>query len=72
MAATSSKPGDLLLWVEKVIDSCETPFQEITAKKLIRLFEAKLDRDNYPKELKWAIHRSLRDRLDRKIYTRLK
>jgi hypothetical protein len=72
MAAKSNKPGDLVLWVEKVIDSCETPLQEITAKKLIRLLEQKLDSENYPKELKWAIHRSLRDRLDRKLYTRLK
>ena len=72
MAALSSKPGDLVLWVEKVIDSCETPLQEIVAKKLIRLLETRLDQVNYPKELKWAIHRSLRDRLDRKLYTRLK
>ena len=71
MAATSSKPGDLIKWVERVIDSCETPLQEIAAKKLVRLLEKRLDETNYPKEIKWAVHRSLRDRIDNKTYTRI-
>ena len=38
---TSTNPhyGDVVRWIEKVIDSCETPAQIRLAEKLIRLFE---------------------------------
>ncbi len=39
MAATSKHYGDVELWIEKVIKSCETPLQEITARHLIQNFE---------------------------------
>jgi hypothetical protein len=69
MAATSKHHGDVAIWIEKVINSCETPMQEIAARKLINLFESqyqKIDR-----ELNWSLSTRLRDLLDRKIYNRL-
>ena len=39
MASTSKHHVDVAIWIEKVINSCETPLQETTAKKLVRLFE---------------------------------
>ena len=72
MAALSNKSGDLIKWAERVIDSCETPLQEITAKKLVRLVEDRLRQEKLPDELVWAVHRNLRGRLDNKVYQRLK
>ena len=39
---TTSKPhyGDVARWIERVIDSCETPKQVKSAERLIRLFES--------------------------------
>lgn len=71
MAALSSKSGDLIKWAEKVIESCETPLQEITAKKLVKLVESRLKQD-LPAEMFWAVHRGLRGKLENKIYQRLK
>jgi hypothetical protein len=56
MASTSKHYGDVVNWIEKVINSCETPLQEGTARKLIYQFE---------------LSRRLRDTLDQKFYTRL-
>ena len=38
----TSKPhyGDVARWIERVIDSCETPKQVKSAERLIRLFES--------------------------------
>ncbi|CAB4218987.1 hypothetical protein UFOVP1604_70 [uncultured Caudovirales phage] len=38
MAATSKHYGDVALWIEKVIDSCETQEQDRAARKLIAQF----------------------------------
>ena len=32
--------GDVVRWIERVIDSCETPKQVKSAERLIRLFES--------------------------------
>jgi hypothetical protein len=39
---TTSNPhyGDVARWIERVIDSCETPKQVKSAERLIRLFES--------------------------------
>ena len=42
MGATSKHPGDIAIWIEKVIVSCQTPMQEIAARRLIQNFERKL------------------------------
>lgn len=41
--------GDIRLWVERVINSCETMEQVITADKLIDNFYKKLQRDSIEK-----------------------
>lgn len=69
MAATSNHNGDVAIWIEKVINSCETPQQEITARKLVRLFEERLLREG--KGLYSEYSRKLRNLLDQKVYTRL-
>ena len=48
---TSTNPhyGDVVRWIEKVIDSCETPKQTKSAERLIRLFE-----DQYYEELTFS------------------
>ena len=44
MEKRSTHYGDIVKWIEKVIDSCETREQTFTAKKLIRNFNNQLDR----------------------------
>jgi len=69
MAATSKHYGDVVIWIEKVINSCETPIQEVTARRLVRLFESQY-RD-IDRELGWDLSRRLRVALDNKVYTRM-
>ena len=67
MAASSNKNGDIAIWIERVIDSCTHPLQEITARKLIQQFEKRLlDEQN---EFYTFYTRKLRDKLDLKTYT---
>ena len=42
MAGTSKHIGDIAIWIQKVIKSCETPVQEIAARRMIRSFEDRL------------------------------
>ena len=42
MAANSKHPGDIDLWIRKIIDSCETPSQMIGAKEMIYISARKL------------------------------
>lgn len=44
---TSTNPhyGDVVRWIERVIDSCETPRQTKSAERLIRLFESQYHGD---------------------------
>jgi len=69
MAATSKHHGDVAIWIEKVINSCETPLQEVAARKLVRLFETQYF--NIDQELGWSLSRKLRAALDNKLYSRL-
>jgi hypothetical protein len=69
MAATSNHYGDVSIWIEKVIDSCETPLQEVTARKLVRLFEKKYSYLEYP--VYRDLCRRLEHKLDDKTYSRL-
>ena len=45
MAAKGKNWYDTLLWVEKVIKSCKTPLQGIAAKKLVKLYLAKYNKE---------------------------
>jgi hypothetical protein len=69
MAASSKHYGDVVNWLEKVIDSCETPLQELTARRLVRLFETQYQ--NIDRELNWDLSRRLRVALDNKVYGRM-
>jgi hypothetical protein len=69
MAASSKHYGDVVNWLEKVIDSCETPIQEVTARRLVRLFESQYQ--DIDRELGWDLSRKLRVALDNKVYTRM-
>jgi hypothetical protein len=68
MGATSNHYGDVSNWIEKVIESCETPLQEISARKLVQLFE--IQYRDIDRELNWSLSRRLRDALDNKFYSR--
>ena len=61
MASTSNHYGDVANWIEKVIDSCETPLQEISARKLVRLYEKQYSYLEYP------VYRELTLRLQNKL-----
>lgn len=69
MASTSNHYGDVANWIEKVIDSCETPLQEISARKLVRLYEQQYSYLDYP--VYRELCRRLRDKLDNKFYSRI-
>jgi hypothetical protein len=70
MAATSKHYGDVSKWIENVIDSCETPLHEGTARRLVMLFEKK-----YQSELEFSTYEILRTnltfKLDQKFYARI-
>jgi hypothetical protein len=69
MAATSNHYGDVLIWIEKVIDSCETPSQEFSARKLVSLYEKEYSYLEYP--VYRDLCRRLHDKLDDKFYSRI-
>jgi hypothetical protein len=69
MASNSNHYGDVVNWIEKVIDSCETSLQEITARKLVRLYEEQYSYLDYP--VYRELCRRLRDKLDNKFYSRV-
>ena len=45
MAAESNTPVDIEIWIEKVINSCETYQQVLKVKKLIRLYLKRLKQE---------------------------
>jgi len=62
MPANSKHPGDILLWLEKVIDSCTTAIQTNACRKMIRLFDNLIGNDEL---MAWEVRR-LRQVLDDK------
>jgi len=66
MAATSNHTGDVAIWLEKVIESCETHQHEDSARRLVSLFEDRLLREK--SEFFWHYSRKLRNKLDEKFY----
>jgi hypothetical protein len=62
MENRSAHYGDVAKWIEKVIDSCETWRQTLTARKLINNFRNQLMRDtpdkywnSYQYEVIWPL-----------------
>jgi hypothetical protein len=48
MAAESNTPVDIEIWIEKIINSCETLRHRINAKKLVRLYITRLEAEGMP------------------------
>lgn len=59
MAAESNTPVDIEIWIEKIINSCETYQQALKVKKLIRLYLKRLEQDG----LSYSIVNSIENRL---------
>ena len=51
--------GDVVKWIEKVIDSCETYQQTFAARILVRNFEKQMDRNKVDRNLVWSVRASL-------------
>ena len=69
MAATSNHYGDVTNWIEKVIDSCETPSQEAAARRLVRQFE--IQYRNIDDKLNWTLTGKLNAALNNKFQSRM-
>jgi len=75
MAATSRHYGDIAVWINKIIDSCNHPLQEITARKLVRNFEKRLEysgmdiweRQNLIKPMLYRIEEKRWDRTENRL-----
>lgn len=48
MAAESNTPADIEVWIEKVINSCETLIHCINAERLVRLYVKRLQDEGMP------------------------
>jgi deoxyhypusine synthase len=64
MAAVSKHYGDVNVWIEKIIDSCDSTKQQLTIYKLIRQFNKMLNKDNtldysFQRDIIWQLERKL-------------
>jgi hypothetical protein len=69
MAAVSKHYGDVNVWIEKIIDSCDSTKQQLTIYKLIQQFNKMLNKDNtldysFQRDIIWQLER----KLDNKIW----
>jgi hypothetical protein len=69
MAAASKHYGDVNVWIEKIIDSCDSTKQQQTIYKLIQQFNKMLNKDNtldysFQRDVIWQLER----KLDNKIW----
>jgi len=69
MAAKGKNWYDTLLWVEEVIKSCKTPLQGIAAKKLVKLYLAKYEKEIVSMDL--TIYYQLMEKLDNIKYEKI-
>jgi hypothetical protein len=68
MAAASKHYGDVNVWIEKIIDSYDSPKQEQTIQNLINQFEKMLDNDSkLDSYFRRTLIRNLEIRIDNKI-----
>jgi len=68
MAAASKHYGDVNTWIEKIIDSYDSPKQEQTIQNLINQFEKMLDNDS---KLDSYFRRTLIRNLEIRINTKI-
>jgi hypothetical protein len=68
MAAASKHYGDVNVWIEKIIDSCDSTKQGPTIQNLINQFEKMLDNDSkLDSYFRRTLIRNLEIRIDNKI-----
>jgi hypothetical protein len=68
MEAVNKHYGDVNTWIEKIIDSCDSPKQEQTIQNLINQFEKMLDNDSkLDSYFRRTLIRNLEIRIDNKI-----
>jgi hypothetical protein len=60
MAAESNTPVDIEIWIEKVINSCETLRHCINAERLVRLYIKRLEEEGMP----YYQHRHIREKFE--------
>jgi hypothetical protein len=65
MASISNHYGDITIWIEKIINSCETPSQKLTAEKLVKQFEEQYM--GIDGKLNWCLSRRLRNTLNQPL-----
>lgn len=68
MAAASKHYGDVNVWIEKIIDSCDSTIQQLTIYKLIYQFEKMLDKD---KTLEFYFKRNIIRQLEIKLENKI-
>jgi hypothetical protein len=69
MAAVSKHYGDVNVWIEKIIDSCDSTKQQRTIQNLINQFKKILDKDNtlefdFRSNIIWQLERKLDNKID--------
>ena len=68
MEAANKHYGDVNTWIEKIIDSCDSPKQEQTIQNLINQFEKMLDNDSkLDSYFRRTLIRNLEIRINNKI-----
>jgi hypothetical protein len=77
MAAVSKHYGDVNVWIEKIIDSCDSTKQGPTIQNLINQFEKMLDNDskldiNFRRTLIRNLEISLDDKFDELFNKKIK
>ena len=68
MGAISNHYGDVQIWVEKVIDSCETYNQARSARMLVLNFEKQMTENNVDSSIRSSIGHHLRNLVSNKMH----
>jgi len=77
MEAVNKHYGDVNTWIEKIIDSCDSPKQEQTIQNLINQFEKMLDNDskldsNFCRTLIRNLEIRINNKIDELFYKKIK
>jgi hypothetical protein len=67
MVNRSTHYGDIQKWIEKVIDSCETYEQTLSARKLVWNFEKQMVRNKVDSGMLYTIRHYLRNMVSSKV-----
>lgn len=67
MTNRSTHYGDIKIWIEKIIDSCETYDQTRSARRLVWNFEKQMVRNKVDSSILYTIGGHLRDLISYKI-----